>query len=106
MWAKPNKAELQRMEKNWKKDEENPEITGHFFMGSCDWWIASKDPKSSLMFGYAILNGDWQMSEWGYIDMDELATLKQSFLQVDFDKHWIVKRWKEVEEKAKEQYGG
>jgi len=99
MWAKPNKAELARMEKNWDIDEDNSEITGHFFMGNCDWWVAGKDPNSTRCFGYVCLNGDWQMSEWGYFDIAELETLQKGFMQVDFDKHWTVKRFNEIKEK-------
>lgn len=37
------------------------------------WLIAELDPKENLAFGYANLNDD-QMSEWGYIDIQELIS--------------------------------
>lgn len=46
-------------------------IYAHFFLGGSDWYIAEWDGKDEL-FGYAVLNDDWQMSEWGYISLKEL----------------------------------
>jgi len=36
------------------------------FTGGCDWYITEFDG-DDLFFGFAILNSDYEMAEWGYI---------------------------------------
>jgi len=43
----------------------------HYFSSACDWYICEWDGKDRF-FGYVILNGDLEMSEWGYISRSEL----------------------------------
>lgn len=40
----------------------------HYFVGGTDWWITEYNKSTGKMFGYVVLNEDWQMSEFGYID--------------------------------------
>gem|GEM_PF-3032711 len=47
----------------------------HFFIGGCDWFIAEYDGED-LFWGYAILNNDHEMAEWGYISFEELKKLR------------------------------
>ncbi len=47
----------------------------HFFIGNCHWYIAEYDGED-IFFGYAILNGDIQNAEWGYISFSELKEIK------------------------------
>ena len=49
----------------------------HFFIGGCDWYIAEYDG-NNLFYGYAILNGDQQNSEWGYISFSGLKSINIS----------------------------
>jgi hypothetical protein len=49
----------------------------HYFLGGCDWYISEWDRADSF-FGYAILNNDVQMSEWGYISLSELLSIEAS----------------------------
>jgi hypothetical protein len=46
----------------------------HYFLGGSDWYITEKDRVGGVAqaFGYAILNGDTQNAEWGYISITEL----------------------------------
>jgi|GEM_PF-1832531 len=48
----------------------------HYFYGSSNWYIIEKageeDGQDAEAFGYAILNGDDENAEWGYIDISEL----------------------------------
>ena len=62
----------------------------HYFYGGSDWYIVELDKKDILddnltieesAFGYAILNGDLEMSEFGYIDINEL---KRNNVELDF----------------------
>ena len=67
-------------------------IYEHFFIFSSDWYIAEYDPRSQVMFGYAILNEDYQNSEWGYIPFDELRDIAVRGFQVDRDMDWYPKK--------------
>jgi hypothetical protein len=46
----------------------------HFFIGSCDWYIAELDDDSWIGFSYVNL-GDPQNAEWGYVDLAELEAI-------------------------------
>jgi hypothetical protein len=44
------------------------------------------------MFGFAILNDDYQNSEWGNIDYNELRDLNVKGFEVDRDLDWYPKK--------------
>jgi len=44
------------------------------------------------MFGFAILNDDYQMAEWGNIDYSELLDLKVHGFEVRRDMDWYTKK--------------
>ena len=100
MWAKPTKRDLQRMPKPYSTESvklADKIIVGHFFVGSCDWYIAEYDPETEIFFGYANLGND-DMSEWGYFSFEELKQLKVGgFAEVDFDKHWTKVKASELD---------
>ena len=54
----------------------------HYFYGGSDWWITEVDYNEGIFFGYAILNGDSEMGELGYMSIEELTTT--SGIQLDF----------------------
>lgn len=47
----------------------------HYFAGGCDWYIIERDsePDQLQAFGFAILNGDIECAELGYISIEELT---------------------------------
>ena len=59
---------------------EHPAIF-HYFYGSNDIYICEYD-RGDEMFGYTILGGDLQNSEWGYISRFSLVTIPQ--LNIDY----------------------
>lgn len=65
-------------------------IYAHFFRDGSDWYIAEWDGKDGL-FGYAVLNGDWQMSEWGYTSLQELHSIN-----AELDFYWESKLFKQI----------
>ena len=69
----------------------------HFFIGGCDWYIAEYDGED-LFWGYAILNGDYQNAEWGYISFSELKDIKIGFVEIDceLEDYWKVKKASEI----------
>lgn len=69
----------------------------HFFIGGCDWYIAEYDGED-LFFGYAILNNDVEMAEWGYISYEELKRIKiPPGIEVDNDLFWKVRKTSEID---------
>ena len=47
----------------------------HYFQGGADWYITEKDVDGGVQqaFGYAILNGDDECAECGYISIAEIT---------------------------------
>jgi hypothetical protein len=70
----PNIGDTERM-------KEHPAIF-HYFFFRTDFYICEYNPKNGEMFGYAILNGDLQNSEWGYFTVLDFS--KSNFLNIDY----------------------
>ncbi len=90
MWNAPTKQELRKIPGLYKTEKVSAKekvIHMHFFIGGCDWYAAEFDGED-LFFGYAVLNGDMQNSEWGYFSLAELQSIKIHGLEIDRDLHW------------------
>ena len=100
MWAKPTKTDLAQIPTLYATEDislADKKIYLHFFIGGCDWYITEYDKKDT-MFGFAIINGDTQMAEWGYISLNELKNISVGpGIEVDTDKYWKIKPVKEIE---------
>ena len=69
MWNVPTKERLAEIPKLYETEHialQDKLIHLHFFLGGCDWFIAEHDG-GDLFWGFAVLNGDLHMAEWGYI---------------------------------------
>lgn len=83
----------------------------HYFIGSSDWYVCEVD-EDNVGFGYAILNGDIQNAEYGYIDLNEVTTITlNGFIQTELDiynndsismEHAIVEKYPELKEELLE----
>nr|WP_319393445.1 DUF2958 domain-containing protein [uncultured Desulfobacter sp.] len=72
-------------------------IHAHFFIGDSHWFMSEFD-KQDLAFGYAILNGDFQMAEWGCFSINELKAINiLGMFQVEYDVLWEPRPAKDVE---------
>ena len=99
MENEPTKEQLSSVPKLHETDHiqmKDKMIYLHFFFGTCDWFIAEFDGKETF-FGFAILNGDIEMAEWGYISFDSLKAIEINARQVENDSGWKVKKSSEVE---------
>ena len=95
MWNEPTLEDLAKIPKLYETESitaKDKLIYEHFFILSSDWYIAEYDPKNKLMFGFAILNNDYQNAEWGYIDFNELNELNVYGFQVERDMEWYPKK--------------
>ncbi len=100
MWNEPSKERLSRMPRLYETEHipaQNKIIHLHFFIGGCDWYVAEYDG-DDLFFGYAILNGDMQNAEWGYISYSELKSTSITSVEVDceLEEYWTPKPFSEV----------
>ena len=100
MWSEPTKEQLSKIPKLYETENtplRDKLIYLHFFIGGCDWYIAEYD-EEDLFWGYAILNGDYDMAEWGYISFEELKSIKiPPGFEIENDIYWEVRRASEIE---------
>jgi len=70
----------------------------YFFIGGCDWYIAEFDGHD-LFWGFAILNSDMEMAEWGYISFRELREISIQGIEIDCEREdiWQAKRAIEID---------
>ena len=67
--------------------KEHPAIF-HYFYGGTDIFICEYDRKNE-MFGYAILGGDLDNSEWGYFHLPDLTKIPQFNIDYHFEEQSI-----------------
>jgi len=101
MWNEPSKERLSRIPRLYETENKplaEKMIHLHFFLGGCDWYVAEYDGEE-LFWGYAILNGDDRMAEWGYISFAELKRINLDGLEVDceLEEYWRVRKAKEID---------
>ena len=99
MWNKPSQEKLDRIPRLYETENtqlEDKLIHLHFFIGGCDWYIAEYDG-DALFFGFAILNGDYEMAEWGYISFAELKSLRIHGIEIDCETDWTPKKASEID---------
>ena len=108
MWNVPTSEQLEKLPKIYETEEtplQDKTIYLHFFIGGSDWYIAEYDGED-LFWGFAILNGDYEMAEWGYISFAELKSIKVGgWLEIDNDLYWKVRKASEVEKIRKGNNG-
>ena len=100
MWNEPTKEQLGKIPRLYETEKvplKEKLIHLHFFIGECDWYISEFDGED-LFWGYAILNSDFEMSEWGYMSFDELKSIKiPPGFEIDCERDWEVKKTREIE---------
>ena len=100
MWNEPTKKQLEKIPRFYETEDvplKEKLVWVHFFIGGCDWYIAEYDGED-LFWGYAILNGDLEMAEWGYISFQELRELKiPPGFEVECEKFWQIKKAIQIE---------
>jgi len=82
----------------------NAQAVLHYFKGGSDWYIIEKDKEESQdqAYGYAILNGDTEMAEVGYISIEELIENN-----VELDLYWTPKTLGQLRKgKSEDDEGG
>jgi hypothetical protein len=102
MWNTPTEDRLSRIPRLYETEHtplQEKLIYLHFFIGSCDWYVAEYDGED-IIWGFAILNDDFQNAEWGYISLSELKSIKVGgWLEIDceLEEFWKVRKASEIE---------
>ena len=100
MWNKPTKKELSLIPRLYETDNialKDKIIMMHFFLAASDWYVCEYDPKERIFFGFAVLNGDFQCAEWGYIPLKDLEEIKVKWFEVDRDLFWKERKASRVQ---------
>jgi len=85
MWNEPKQERLAKIPRLYETEDVNLKdklIYLHFFIGGCDWYVAEFDGED-LFWGYAILNNDFDMAEWGYFSLLELKAISLHGIEID-----------------------
>ena len=102
MWNTPTEDRLSRIPRLYETEHiplQEKLIYLHFFIGSCDWYVAEFDGED-IFWGFAILNHDFQNAEWGYISFNELKSIRVvGWLEIDceLEEFWKVRKASEIE---------
>ena len=101
MWNTPTEKRLSKIPRLYETEGvelKDKLVYLHFFIGSSDWYITEFDGEDTF-WGYAILNGDDQMAEWGYVSFTELKEIKVGYVEIDceLEKFWRIKPASEIE---------
>jgi hypothetical protein len=105
MWNEPSKEKLSKTPLLYETETtplKDKEIHLHFFIGGCDWYITEFDGEN-LFFGFAILNNDYEMAEWGYVSFEELKAIELNGIHVDCETPWNTCKASDIEEICKAQ---
>ena len=99
MWNTPSQEQLNQIPRLYETENVQTEdklIHLHFFIGGCDWYMAEYDG-DDLFFGFAILNSDFEMAEWGYISFAELQPINVHGIEIDCETDWTPKKASDID---------
>ena len=101
MWNEPSTERLAKIPRLYETENirvQDKMIHLHFFIGGCDWFVAEYDGQD-LFWGFAILNEDYEMAEWGYVSFSELKSISINGIEIDCETEaiWKVKRAAEID---------
>lgn len=94
---------FEMMPKTYEQDGkgDNAKVYLHYFYGDSHWYIIEKDSEKEQlqMFGYAVLNGDLENAELGYISFDEL---NENNVELDF--HFDIDTLGNIKKELNQRY--
>ena len=90
-----------------QENNDDPIVFAHYFYGQSDWFVLEYLPDREnsdydRFFGFAILNGDSQMAELGYMPVAEFANSNR----VELDFYWKPKPLSEAKSNADPEMWG
>jgi hypothetical protein len=96
MWNIPSRERLGKIPRLYETENvplQDKLIHLHFFIAGSDWYVFEFDG-DDLFWGFVILNGDYEMAEWGYISFSELREISVSAIEIDceLEKYFPIKK--------------
>ncbi|MEJ2134067.1 MAG: hypothetical protein P8X86_02330 [Desulfofustis sp.] len=91
MWNIPSRERLDRLPRLHATEStplHNKLVYLHFLIGDSDWYVCEFDG-DDLFFSYAILNGDMDNAEWGYISFRALQDISINGIEVDCEREGL-----------------
>jgi ribosomal protein S27E len=99
MFNKPSASQLASLPQLYQTEDiplKDKLVHLHFFIGGTDFFICEYNGTDTF-WGFAILNGDYEMAEFGYINFDELKSIRvNGWQEIDCDRHWQVRPTSQV----------
>ncbi len=101
MWNIPSQERLDQIPRLYETEEielKDKLVYLHFFIGGCDWYITEFDGEDRF-FGYAILNCDYEMAEWGHVSFSELKSISIGQIEIDceFEEYFPIQKASNVD---------
>ena len=101
MFNKPTAAQLATIPRLYQTEDiplKDKLVYLHFFIGGTDFFICEYNGADTF-WGFVILNGDYEMAEFGYINFNELKSIRANgWQEVDCDQHWQIRTANQVKE--------
>jgi hypothetical protein len=110
VWNEPTQERLTKIPRLYKTENtplEEKLIYLDFFIAGCHWYIAEYDGED-LFWGFALLNNDYEMAEWGYVSFRELKEVTvDGCLEVDceLEESWKIRKASEIDKIRRAQDG-
>ena len=99
MFNKPAAAQLASIPRLYQTEDiplKQKLVHFHFFIGGTDFFICEYDGTDTF-WGFVILNGDYEMAEFGYINFDELKSIRvNGWQEIDYDRYWQIRTASQV----------
>jgi len=100
MWNEPSKQKLNRLPNMYSTEEipvKEKLVYLHFFIGNTDFYICEFNGTDAL-WGFVILNGDMEMAEFGYINYEEIKSIRvNGWQEIECDQYWQIRPANQVE---------
>jgi DNA-directed RNA polymerase subunit RPC12/RpoP len=106
MWNSPSKEQLAKIPALYATEHiplKDKVVYFHFFIGNCDWYVMEFDGNDTF-WGFAILNNDYEMAEFGYFNFHELADIRvKGIFEIENDTSWQVRPASKIEKICRAQ---
>lgn len=104
MWNKPTKERLAKIPGLYETENvplKDKIIYLHFFIFGSDWYVAETD--GDMLWGFVVLNNDFDMSEWGYFSLNELKSIDINGIEIDceLEEYFKPKKASEIDKICK-----
>jgi len=94
MFNKPTKEQLSLISALYETEHiplKDKPVYLHFQIGASDWYVMEFDGNDTF-WGFAILNSDYEMAEFGYFSFHELANIRvKGVFEIENDSFWQIR---------------